>query len=77
MSTGEFEGLHSSGKGLGIDGPEEEKEWWTPFPLNRREINLTSLTDVSVLCTTAGVLTSSTVSSSSQEQIVLCRPVDR
>lgn len=26
MSTGELEGLHSSGKGLGMDGMEEEKD---------------------------------------------------
>lgn len=26
MSTGELEGLHSSGKGLGMDGTEEEKD---------------------------------------------------
>lgn len=24
MSTGDFEGLHSSGKGFGIDGTEEQ-----------------------------------------------------
>lgn len=26
MSTGEFEGLQSSGKGFGMDGTEEEKD---------------------------------------------------
>lgn len=26
MSTGDFEGLHSSGKGFGIDGTDEEKD---------------------------------------------------
>lgn len=34
MSTGDFEGLHSSGKGFGMDGTEEENES-TPFTLKK------------------------------------------
>lgn len=36
MSTGEFEGLHSSGKGFGMDGTEEENDS-TPFTLKTEE----------------------------------------
>lgn len=34
MSTGDFEGLQSSGKGLGMDGTEEDNDS-TPFALEK------------------------------------------
>lgn len=39
MSTGDFEGLHSSGKGFGIDGTDEEKD--SLLPLEKWEQKLT------------------------------------
>lgn len=35
MSTGDLEGLHSSGKGFGMDGKEEEKG--SPFTLGKEK----------------------------------------
>lgn len=47
MSTGDLEGLHSSGKGFGMDGTDEEKDS-TAFDLQKKKQKTRSANNLSV-----------------------------